>query len=209
MPKISITKVLENVSQKLHGYYFGWARIIQKGEKTTIMKGDDTWHQAVVSSLTLDASQLARASIAEANKRYISVRLICDYESNPQDGASIEVQVMGFLRPDEPPKRAVLYKGLQVGDEAAAEAAMLSDVNDVSIVQSILNHPAWSLERIREKRDQQRPHGLGRITTGIANTRMAAQRHMDRVPLRKLGVRMPIDRFRDKAILTRGFYVVR
>jgi hypothetical protein len=206
IPKISVSNVSEETCRRLHGYYFGWARIVQKGEKT---EAEDIWHQAVISSLTLDTSQLARASIAEASRRFITTSLICDYESRPQDGASIDVQVMGFLRPDEPSQRAILYKGLQAGDEAAAEAAMLSEVNDISMVQSILDHPAWSLEAIREKNEQQRPGGLERVKSGYTNTRMAAQRHMDRVPLHKFGVRMPVDQMRDKAILTNGFYVVR
>jgi hypothetical protein len=102
-----------------------------------------------------------------------------------------------------------LYKGLQAGDEAAAEAAMLSEVNDISMAQSILGLPAWSLEAVRERSEQQWPGGLERVKTGYANTRMAAQRHMDRVPLHKFGVRMPVDQMRDKAILANGFYVVR
>ena len=204
-PKISVSKVSGNTCHRLHGYYFGWARIVQKGETD----GEDIWHQAAISSLTLDTSQLAQATIAEAIRRFISVSLICDYESTPQDGASIEVQVMGFLRPDEPSQRAMLYKGLQAGDEAAAEAAMLLEVNDISMAQSILGHPAWSLEAVRERSEQQWPGGLERVKTGYANTRMAAQRHMDRVPFHKFGVRMPVDQMRDKAILVNGFYVVR
>jgi hypothetical protein len=205
LPKISVTKVPEATYHKMHGYYFGWARIIQK-EKSP---DEDIWYQAMISSLTLDASQLPRASIAEANKRFISVSLICDYASMAQEGASIEVHIMGFLRPDEPSQRAMLYKGLQAGDEAAVEAAMLSEVNDISMIKSILDHPAWTLEAFRERQEQQRPGGLERVKSEYTNTRMAAQRHMDRVPLYKLGVRMPVDQMRDKAILTHGFYVVR
>jgi hypothetical protein len=205
-PKIGVSKVSENINHRLHGYYFGWAQIVQKDEK---MEREDMWHQAVISSLTLDTSQRARASIAEASRRFISVALICDYENTSQEGASIEVQVMGFLRPDEPSQRAILYKGLQAGDEAAAEAAMLSEVVDISMTQSILDHPAWSLEAIRERDELERPGGLERVKSGYANTRMAAQRHIDRVPLHKFGVRLPVDQMRDKAILTNGFYVVR
>ncbi|KAE9364386.1 hypothetical protein N431DRAFT_447566 [Stipitochalara longipes BDJ] len=205
LPKIRVTRVSDDTYHKLHGYYFGWARVVQR-EKSS---DEDIWHQAMISSLTLDTSQLARASIAEASKRFISVSLICDYESTAQDGASIEVQIMGFLRPDEPSQRAILYKGLQAGDEAALEAAMLSEVNDISMTQSILDHPAWTLEALRERNKQQRPGGLERVKTGYANTRIAAQRHIDRVPLHKLGVRMPIDQMRDEAILTNGFYVIR
>jgi hypothetical protein len=209
IPKIDVTKVSENICQKLHGYYFGWARISQKREKTALVENEEPWYQAVISSLTLDASQLVRASIVEASKRFVSVRLICDYDSTPQEDASIEIQVMGFLRPDEPSQRAILYKGLQTGDEAAVEAAMLSEVGDVSMAQSILDHAAWHLGALRERSNQQRPGGLERFTTGYANTRMAAQRQIDRVPFHKFGVRMPTDQMKEKAILTNGFYVVR
>lgn len=209
LPKINVSKVSDNTYHRLHGYYFGWASVVQKGEKTTSAEGQDIWHQAVISSLTLDTSQLAHASIDEASKRFIAVTLISDYENTPQNGASIEVQVMGFLRPDEPSQRTILNKGLQAGDEAAAEAAMLSEVNDISLTQSVLDHPAWSLEAVRERNEQQRLGGLERVKTGYANTRMAVQRHMDQVPLHKFGVRMPVDQMKDKAILTNGFYVVR
>lgn len=209
IPKIDVKKVSENKCQNLHGYYFGWARIGQKGEKKAVVEAEEPWQQAVISSLTLDASQLARASITEASKRFLSVRLISHYENNPQDGASIEIKVMGFLRPDEPSQRAILYKGLQASDEAAVEAAMLSEVNDVFMAQSILDHPAWNLEALRERSNEQRPGGLERVATGYANTRMAAQRQIDRVPFHKFGVRMPTDQIKDNAILTNGFYVVR
>ena len=116
---------------------------------------------------------------------------------------------MGFLRPDEPTQRAALYKGLIAGDEAAAEAAMLSEVNDVYMTQSILGHSAWSSEAVRERSDSQRLGGLERVKTGYTKTITAAQRHIDRVPLHKIGVRMPVDHMRDKAGLTNGFYVVR
>jgi hypothetical protein len=205
LPKISLSKVSESTYHRLHGYYFGWVRIMEKDR----IEGEDVWHQAVISSLTLDTSQLARASISEASKRFITVSIISDYESTPQEDSSIEVQVMGFLRPDEPSQRAILYKGLQAEDEAAEEAAMLSEVNDISMTQSILDHPAWSVEVVQQRSEQRRLGGLERVTTGYANARMVAQMHMDRVPLHKLGMRMPLDRLKDRAILTNGFYVVR
>lgn len=206
MPKISISKVSDDICHRLHGYYFGWARLASNGEKT----GDEgTWHQAVISSLTLDATQLARASIEEASRRFIAVGLICKYENTPDEGASIEVLIMGFLRPDEPSQRAVLYKGLQAGDEAAVEAATLSEANDIYMTLSILGHPSWTVEAIRERSEQQRPDGLESVKSGYASTRIAAQRQIDRVPLHKVGVRMPVDQMRDKAILINGFYVVR
>ena len=206
IPKISISKVPDDICHRLHGYYFGWARLVSNGEKTG---GEGTWHQAVISSLTLDATQLARASIEEASRRFIAVGLICQYENTPDEEASIEVLLMGFLRPDELSQRTVLYKGLQAGDEVAVEAATLSDANDIYMTLSILGHPSWTVEAIRERSEQQRPDGLESIKFGYANTRMAAQRHIDRVPLHKIGVRMPVDQMRDKAILTTGFYVVR
>ena len=206
IPKISMSEVSDDICRRLHGYYFGWARLVSNGEKTG---GEGTWHQAVISSLTLDATQLARASIEEASRRFIAVGLICQYEKTPDEEASIEVLLMGFLRPDEPSQRAVLYKGLQAGDEAALEAATLSDANDIYTTLSILCHPSWTVEAIRERSEQQRPDGLESVKSGYANTRMAAQRHIDRVPLHKIGVRMPGDQMRDKAILINGFYVVR
>lgn len=207
MPVFSLTGVDEVTIQKLHGYYFGWARNMEK-EKSD--KDEAAWVPAIISVMPINIAQLARVNIAQANKRIITLRLICDFEDMPINGASYELRVLGFIRPDEPVQRANLERGLQAGDEAAHEAAMLSEVNDVRVAQEILDHPSWSPEvAVRPKLQERKTSGFQKITDGYANTRMAAQRQMDRVPLHKVGVRLEADKLRDKAIIANGFYVIR
>jgi hypothetical protein len=113
---------------------------------------------------------------------------------------------MGFIRPDEPVQRAKLFKGLLARDEAAAEAAMLSEVEDVSIVQTFLDHPSWSPDSMDQVEKTTR---LDKARMTFANTPTAAQKQINRVPLHKLGIRSPQDNARDKMIITNGFFIPR
>jgi hypothetical protein len=205
MPVFSLIGVDEGMMHKLYGYYFGWARNIEKSEI------DETaWVQAIISVVPINVSQLARINIAQANKRVLTLRLICDFEDIPAEGALLEIHVLGFIRPDEPIQRTNLEWGIQTGDEAAHEAAMLSEVNDVRVAQEILDHPSWSPEAaVRPKLQERKTSGFQKITGGYANTKMAAQRQMDKVPLHKVGIRLEADKLRDKAIVANGFYVMR
>ncbi|KAF8860362.1 hypothetical protein BDZ45DRAFT_571346, partial [Acephala macrosclerotiorum] len=212
MPTISLTGLPYDISHKLLGYYFGWAQFVQKTKGgITAIDSEDSWHQAVISAIPIDATQLVRANINEASKKNIKIRLIRDFDDSLQDGTSMEIYIMGFIHPDEPFQRAELMKGMKTGDEAAHEAAILSEMNDVSMAQSTLDQPAWTPEAAvanLQARSEQ-PRGLERATTGYVNTRMAAQRHLDRVPLQKIGVRMPFDPMKEKVMITSGFYIQR
>ncbi|CZR69020.1 uncharacterized protein PAC_18921 [Phialocephala subalpina] len=208
LPAISLTNMPYDVSHKLLGYYFGWARFVQI--KTSVPVDDvNPWQQAVISAIPIDAIQLTRANISEASKKNIKIRLIQVYEEEIQNTTGLEIHIMGFIRPDEPLQRAELMKGLHAGDGAAYEAAMLAEVNDVSMAQSILDQPAWSSEAAVEVVEGRRPRGLERVTSGYANTKMAAQRQLDRVPLQKIGVRMPLDPVKERAMVANGFYIQR
>jgi hypothetical protein len=190
---------------RLHGFYFGWARKIEKSDKE-----ESTWCQAIISAVLVDPSQLARAKVAHANKKTVTVRLISDLEDMPSNETKFEVLILGFIRPDEPAHRVILENGLRSGDEAAHEAAMLTEVNDVKLAQDILDHPSWSSEvSTRPKLQGRKSSGLQKIGESYANARMAAQRQMDRVALHKVGVRLEADKLRDKTIVASGFYVVR
>lgn len=205
MPVFSLTGVNEGTLQKLHGYYFGLARNIEK-------PGDDetAWCQAVISVVPINIIHLSRVNIAQANKRMLSVRLICGFEDMPIDQTLFEIRVLGFIRPDEPGQRINLEKAIQAGDEAAHEAALLSEVNDIRVAQSFLDHPAWAPDTaVRPRIQQRKSSGLQKISEGYANTRLAAQRQMDRVPLHKIGIRLEADKLKDEAIVINGFYVPR
>ncbi|KUJ06638.1 uncharacterized protein LY89DRAFT_537238, partial [Mollisia scopiformis] len=211
MPTIALTGLPFDVSNQLFGYYFGWARFVQRTRNPiTPTDSEDSWHKAIVSAIPIDASQLSRASVTEASKKNIKIRLIRDSEDVLQDQACLEVRIMGFIRPDEPSQRAALLKGLQAGDEAAMEAAMLVEVNDISMAQSILGQLIWSPEAASTLQARsEKPKGMERVMSGYADSRTAAQRQIDKVPLHKMGIRMPFDPMKEKTMIANGFYVQR
>jgi hypothetical protein len=210
MPAISLAGIPDDISAHLHGYYLGWSRVFQRNYKEKAVEVEPTWCQVIVSALPVDISQLARVDIAQTSKKNITMSLIHDLEELPLEGSQVEVQVMGFIRPDEPLQRANMSQGIQAGDEAAAKAAMIAELNDVSMAQDFLDHPAWHPEvAVRAKAQDERSGRLEKAKMGYANTRMAAQRQIDRVPFHRVGVRVPADRMRDKAVVMSGFYVQR
>lgn len=207
MPTMNLSKLPDNVQHRLHGYYFGWVRsVIEKSNKTTTPADTMPWHQAVISALDVDASQLTRVNMARAIKRRISVRLLCDPDDPTLNSTRIEVQVMGFIRPDEPAQVSKMEKGIQAGDNAALEAAMIVEASDAAVAQGTLDHPAWSPDAQSHEGGQNGERGiLDRTVDGFTNVRMKA----DNMPLHRLGVRTGTDELKDKAIAVKGFYIVR
>ena len=210
IPIINLAGVPDNVSPHLHGYYFGWSRVVSKKEKGKSAEVEYSWCQVIISALRIDLSQLARVNISQVDKKNITISFISDFEDPPPDGTRLEIQVMGFIRPDEPLQRANMDQGLQAGDEAAVEAAMFSEVNDISMAQQFLDHPFWAPDAAsRAKARGEEVGKLDKVKSGFANTKMAAQRQIDRVPFAKVGMRAPGDKMKDKGVVMSGFYVQR
>lgn len=207
LPACTLSGVESNVLHRFYGHYFGWARRFEKsGTKTT----DYPWHQVAISVLPLDLSQLTHVNVALTSKRTVTIRLITEETNIELDQIQFEILVMGFIRTDDPKLRANLTRGLQAGDEAAAEAAILSEVQDVSIIQSYLDHPSWSPQAIsRPKGQAEKTNALEKAKMAYSNTRITAQNRIDRIPLHKLGIRAPTDSMRDKMVITNGFFVPR
>jgi hypothetical protein len=210
LPIITLS-VPEQISRKLHGYYFGWARSIKKQQKGKSQSAKTSWVQAMLAATLTDISQLARVSIEQANQKNFTLHIIQESEDDVLSNFErFEVRVMGFIRPDEPAQRLHLEEGLQEGDEAAAEASMLAEINDVSMVQGILDHPSWSSDATeRESAENGKIKRIDKLKRGYADTRMAAQIQVDRIPFHKVGMRAPGDVMRDRAVLMNGFYVIR
>lgn len=207
LPQMTLS-VPDNISLKLHGHYFGWARSYEKAKQKSAPI-DRTWIQAILSAIPVGPSQLARADVMQANKKTFTLRVIEDSEEMTFAGSNVEIRVMGFIRPDEPAQQARLEEGLLAGQEAAAEASMVAEVNDVSMAQGILGHPSWAPDGVEREMAQDGKAGrLDKLKKGYADTRLTAQKQIDRVPFNKVGVRMPTDGMRDKTV-TNGFYVVR
>ncbi|PSS18865.1 hypothetical protein M430DRAFT_91016, partial [Amorphotheca resinae ATCC 22711] len=201
----TLSNVDDAIIQKLYGYYFGWVRVL---DKFSTDPSTNHWYQSVISCTLIDASQLTRVNLAQANKRTITLRLLHGLSSPPPERTPIDVLIMGFIRPDEPAQRAGLARGLQAGDQAAIEAAHLSESNDVALLRTFLDHPAWAPE-LPPPQAAEETRKLDKAKMGYANTRLAVQKKIDKVPLHKMGIRTQSDLSKEKTVVTSGFYVVR
>jgi hypothetical protein len=194
---------------KLHGYYFAWVRPLSKKEKGK--PAETSWLQAILAATLIDVYQLARVKVSSASEKQFTLSVIQESDVDDESfnlSEIFEVRVMGFIRPDEPAQQAKLEHGLQAGDEAAGEASMLAEVNDVSMAQGFLDHPSWGPDEIG-KGSGEKTTRMEKLKKGYAETRLAAQRHIDKVPLTKIGVRVPGDSIRQKTVVTNGYYVIR
>ncbi|KMK55827.1 LipA and NB-ARC domain-containing protein [Aspergillus fumigatus Z5] len=199
MQRMRLSKVPDLILDRLHGFFFGWARLLfarENGEWT-----GSQWYQAILAIRNLDLSQQTHVNMSQVMKRVTTVRFLEEVELPVQ--SRVEVRVLGFLRPDMPPPRGITEEELLEARNAAAEAAMLADACDASYAQNVLDHPAWGP-------DSQREAGVvGRAKEGIENIWARGQKVVERVPLHWLGVRSPTAEMRDRQITMNGFYVVR
>lgn len=193
----TITGVAEDILGRLCGHYYGWVR------KSKASK-DEPWSQAIISVLLVDISQATKVSHTMINKKEVTIRLFEKFAEMPLHKISHDIRLLGLIRADDPATRRLMDKAIEANDEQAQNVALLQQVHDVTTAQGILDHPAWSADGAGGKST-----GLKKISDGLANTRLAAQRQADRVPVHRLGVRTDSDLVKDRLLATKGFYVVR
>jgi hypothetical protein len=211
MPCLRLRGVSDTVGKRLHGYYFGWARFVTSAKKPKELDTED-WQEVLISALSVDVSQHVLVSITEASNISVLVQFIQDSDDILPQKNRLEIKVMGFIRHDEPIQRKYLSKGLQAVDNAAIQAAIAVYWNDISIARSFLYHPLWSPESLSRKIGEAQLEGQGRFQvtkSTVANSSVTIQRHIDRVPLEKLGIRTEVDRTKDTSISANGFWVLR
>ncbi|KAJ9199421.1 hypothetical protein DTO164E3_4733 [Paecilomyces variotii] len=205
---MNLSGLSDLLARRLYGHYFGWVRILRKSEKEKAAGG--TWYQALISASQVDVSQLDRVNVARVIKKRFTLRPVVDSGDIPFSGEKLEVQVMGFIRPDEPVKLPAAEKGTNISDQESFDAALLKEASDISIAQHALGHPAWSPEVLfRGSSQEERLGWLDRAKNGFVSTKTTVERHIERVPLRRLGVRVGTDELKDKAVAANGFYVPR
>ncbi|GIJ91723.1 hypothetical protein Asppvi_010695 [Aspergillus pseudoviridinutans] len=199
MQWIRLSKVPDLILDRLHGFFFGWARLL--AANGTSESPGPQWYQAILAIRNLDPSQQARVNMSQVTKRVTTLRFLEELQLPSQP--RVEVRVLGFLRPDVPPPRGTSEEELLEARNAAAEAAMLADACDTAYAQNVLEYPAWGPDSRREA------GVIDRTKEGVENIRARGQKVVERVPLHWLGVRSPTAAMRDRQITMKGFYVVR
>jgi hypothetical protein len=199
MQRMRLSKVPDQILDRLHGFFFGWARLLATNENTE--SSGSQWYQAILAIRNLDPSQQARVNMSQVMKRVTTLRFLEEVQLPAQ--SRVEVRVLGFLRPDVLPPRGTSEGELLEARNAAAEAAMLADACDAEYAQDVLEYPAWGPESQREA------GVIDRTRVEVENLRARGQKIVERVPLHWLGVRSPMAEMRDRQITMNGFYVVR
>lgn len=199
MQRMRLSKVPDLILDRLHGFFFGWARLLS--DKEDRESSGSQWYQAILAIRNLDPSQQARVNMSLVVQRATTLRFLEEVELPAQ--SRVEVRVLGFLRPDMPPPRGTSEEELLEARNAAAEAAMLADACDAAYAQNVLDYPAWGP-------DSRRGSGvIDRTKEGVESMRARGQKIVESVPLHWLGVRSPTAEMRDRQITMNGFYVVR
>lgn len=202
--QLTLTKVPDWVPQQLRGYFFGWARYdTTTGKDSTI----GPWCPIILSVRSLDPLQASGVNMSQLARRIVSLRLL---DEPPVQTTKLEVRLMGFLRSEIPPPTGSTSQELADAQAAAAEAAVLANAYDASVVQSTLAHPAWNPETPTPAELQRQNSGwIDRTRDGYANARAKGQRWVEQVPLHRIGVRSAMDEWHDSQVAVNGFYIVR
>ncbi|KAJ5951603.1 uncharacterized protein N7479_010016 [Penicillium vulpinum] len=203
IPRLSLIKMPDWVTEQLRGYFFGWARF-----DTGPNKGPsaDDWCPAILSVRVLDPLQATRVNLAQISKRVVALRLL---EDVPIQTSKVEIRILGYLRAEIPPPTGTTSKELADAQAAAAEAALLADVYDASAVQDTLAHPAWAAENPAISDPQQNSSWIDRTVEGYTNIISRGQKLVEQVPLHLVGVRSVADELRESQVAVNGFYIVR
>lgn len=203
-PKMTLDKFPSWVPEQLRGYFFGWTRL---DVKTSQDSQAEPWRPSILSIRNLDPLDAAKVDISQIARRFVALRLLDDM---PVQSAGLEIRVMGFLRTEIPPPTGQTTQELADAHAAAAEASMLADSYDASIVQNTLSHPAWAADIKSAAELQRQETGLkDRTREGFSNLKSRSQHWVDQIPLHRLGVRSVTDEARERQIAMNGFYVVR
>ncbi|KAJ5128218.1 hypothetical protein N7448_001936 [Penicillium atrosanguineum] len=203
-PKMALTKVPDWVPEQLRGYFFGWARFCTNLTKDA---APGPWCPIVFSIRTLDPLQVSRVDMAQIARRTVTLRLL---DEVPIQTTQLDIRLMGFLRDDIPPPTGSSSQELADAQAAAAEAALLADVYDVSVVQNTLAHPAWAPEVPSAAEIQrQNTSWADKTREGYATARARGLKWVEQVPLHRLGVRSATDEWRERQVAVNGFYIVR
>ena len=214
MPMIRLFDVPDIAAYKLSGHYFGWCSYPpNRIEKDGRVQKKQYWSQAVIVVSPIDVDKLDRVTMSRANKKDVQIQIFTDEQDHPLNNTEIKVEVYGCLRPWEQEFELELAQDLQAGEEVAYETAFINEMSDITLTQTILDEPAWGPEAVTKEEEEKEPKvkakGMERMKQEYTEKRLKIQQKIDQVPLHKLGVRMPVDRRRDKSVVTNGYYITR
>lgn len=213
MPMTKLINVPDTATYKLCGHYFGWCAAPNKHNGTDKTRKRDHWFQAVIVVSPVNMGTLDRVTMSRANQKEVHIQILADNQEQPLNNAEIKVDVYGCLRPWDQELETMLAEDLKQDEEVAHETVFINEMSDIRLTQTILDEPAWGPEVISRQEKDAKPkpkaHGMERVRQEYTEKRLTVQRKIDQVPLHKMGVRMPVDKMKDKSVVMNGFYIKR
>lgn len=213
MPMTKLMNVPDIATYKLCGHYFGWCYSPELTKKDSHIHKRHHWYQAVIVVSPIDIDNLDRVTMSRANRKDVQIQILVDSQEQPLNNSEMKVEVYGCLRPWDQELETMLAKDLEAGEEVAYETAFINEMSDITLTQTILDEPAWGPEAVSQQEEEATPktkaHGMERIKQEYTQKRLAVQKKIDQVPLHKMGVRMPVDKRKDKSVVMNGYYIKR
>jgi len=193
IPTANLTGVSDDILWRYKGVFFGWAAISwpKKVESEKGVSGE--WHKAIIF-MSPDPDR--RRTVVHSNTARVC--LLHDYQESQLVDAKLSIMMMGYLRVmDEP--------GLEV--QVDIDAQMFDIYKDITVTTASLSRPAWTaeatLERLRSAASSRS------MTERYVDLRQNTQRHIDRVPVNRLGIRTESAALKDKLVGAGGVWVPR
>lgn len=215
--KRDLVGVPPKILQRLRGVYLGWARRIGgQAQKVTptptdrdSLQGD--WQQVIVSAAPAylaNREKISDIRTEKAFRTHASISFL-DEELWLPPQVEVEVRIMGYIRPPEPPP------GQDHADPAAIEERrLLFDVYDRSLARDILDHSAWGPDAVprvpcTKSNSRENPTLLERTMTGLAQACLKSEQALSKVPLHRIGMRTCSDEWKERNVDVRGFCIPR
>lgn len=194
VPTANLAGVPDDILWRHKGVFFGWASVTLPKKHPQAAEMVDHWHKALVF-VSPDPDR--RRTVVHKNTA--RVYLLHDFTSVGQFfDAKVSVILMGYLRALEEP---------HPDQEPDVDAQLFDLYKDVAITTASLARPAWAaeatLERVKSAMSSRS------VTERYVDLRQSAQRHVDRVPVNRLGVRTESATLKDKMIGVGGVWVPR
>ena len=193
VPTMNLATAPEDIDYHLLGVYFGWASL---SAKATLQPGMlDIWHPAIIA---IAPCPYTRPSITP--KKVVKAYLMYDFKDAQLDelNARVSLLILGFLRP-APFTTADIERDI----------VLYGITKDIAITQASLARPAWSAETSINQLKLSKSNRS--MTERYMDIRQSSQRHVDRVPLHKAGIRAPGGMQRDRMVVhgNGGVFVLR
>ncbi|KAM3512045.1 hypothetical protein MY11210_004305 [Beauveria gryllotalpidicola] len=192
-PTANLVDVPKELTMRLTGSFASWVRVTS-GRIKDEDEDDLAWYEAVT---TIGPAENAAPSVVPKNR--VAVHILHDLEDDADlRGASLQLLLMGFLRPASG----------TTADDDDVDAALQRHADDLLTTLATLARDQWqprlTVEGIKRARGNERT--WGERLDGVTGT-VAAR--MDRVPVHRAGIRSEAGALRDASLGRGGLWIQR